>query len=206
MRTFTKAWGRALAIAAVSTIATAAPYAFAHDADPHAHHHMMHEAITSTADYTLPSVMLVRDDGQTVSLKNELDDGRPVVLTFIYTSCTTICPVTSQTLSQLQSELGRDRNRVRIASISIDPEHDTPPRLREYATRFGAGPEWHHYTGTVAASIATQKAFNVYHEDKMNHNPVVLLRAAPGKPWLRIDGLATADDLLHAYQNLVASN
>ncbi|MCX4151654.1 MULTISPECIES: SCO family protein [Paraburkholderia] len=206
MRTFTKAWGRALAIAAVSTIATAAPYALAYDVDPHAHHHMMREAITSTADYTLPSVMLVRDDGQTVSLKNELDDGRPVVLTFIYTSCTTICPVTSQTLSQLQSELGRDRDSVHIASISIDPEHDTPPRLREYATRFGAGPEWHHYTGTVAASIATQKAFNVYHEDKMDHNPVVLLRAAPGKPWLRIDGLATADDLLHAYQNLVASN
>ena len=78
--------------------------------------------------------------------------------------------------------------------------------MREYATRFGAGPEWQHYTGTVAASITTQNAFNVYHEDKMNHNPVVLLRAAPGKPWLRIDGLATADDLLHAYQNLVASN
>jgi protein SCO1/2 len=207
MSTFTKPWGRALTIAAVSTIATAAPYAFAHDdADPHAHHHMMRDTITSTADYTLPSVMLVRDDGQTVNLKNELDDGRPVVLTFIYTSCTTICPVTSQTLSQLQSELGRDRDRVHIASISIDPEHDTPPRLREYATRFGAGPEWQHYTGTVAASMATQKAFNVYHEDKMNHNPVVLLRAAPGKHWLRIDGLATADDLLHAYQNLVASN
>ena len=46
----------------------------------------------------------------------------------------------------------------------------------------------------------------MYHEDKMDHHPVVLLRAAPGKPWLRIDGLATADDLLHAYQNLVASN
>jgi protein SCO1/2 len=40
----------------------------------------------------------------------------------------------------------------------------------------------------------------------MDHNPVVLLRAAPGKPWLRIDGFATADDLLHAYQDLVASN
>ncbi|MBB5511102.1 protein SCO1/2 [Paraburkholderia sp. JPY681] len=102
----------------------AAHYALAHDdADLHAHHLMMLDTITSTADYTLPSVMLVRDDGQTVSLKNELDDGRLVVLTFIYTSCTTICPVTSQTLSQLQSEPGRDRDRVRIASISIDPEH-----------------------------------------------------------------------------------
>ena len=46
----------------------------------------------------------------------------------------------------------------------------------------------------------------MYHENKMNHSPVVLLRAAPGKSWLRIDGLATADDLLHAYQNLVVPN
>ncbi len=200
---FTKAWGRALAIAAVSTFATAAPNAFAQGADPHAHHHMMRDATTSTADYTLPSVMLVRDDGQTVSLKNELDDGRPVVLTFIYTSCTTICPVTSQTLSQLQRKVGRTgtgrtSRRSRWSRSTI--------HMREYATRFGAGPEWQHSTGTIAASIATQKVVNVYREDKMNHNPVVLLHAAPGKPWLRIDGLATADGLLHAYQNLVASD
>lgn len=162
--------------------------------------------MTSTADYTLPAVMLVRDDGQAVSLKNEVDDGRPVVLTFIYTSCTTICPMISQTLSQLQGELGADRDKVHLVSISIDPEQDTPERLREYAKRFGAGPEWQHYTGTVAASVATQKAFNVYRGDKMEHTPVTLFRAAPGKPWLKFDGFTTASDLLHAYQKSVASN
>jgi protein SCO1/2 len=210
MRVFTKPWGRALALAfaVASTITTVAPYAFAQDsADPHAHHHMMKgTTTTSTADYTLPAVTLVRDDGQTVSLKNEVDDGRPVVLTFIYTTCTSICPMISQTLSQLQSELGADRDKVHLVSISIDPEQDTPERLREYAKKFGAGPEWQHYTGTVAASVATQRAFNVYRGDKMNHQPVILLRAAPGKPWLRFGGFATADDLLHAYQNMVASN
>jgi protein SCO1/2 len=168
MRPFTKHRGGlgALAFVAASTIAAVAPQTFAQDsADSHAHHHMKRPAITSTADYALPAVTLVRDDGQTVSLRNELDDGRPVVLTFIYTSCTSICPLVSQTLSQLQSELGPARNRVHMVSISIDPEHDTPSRLREYATKFGAGPSWQHYTGTVAASIATQRAFNVYHED-----------------------------------------
>jgi protein SCO1/2 len=208
MKAFTKPWGRTLAFVVASTITTVAQYAFAQDgADPHAHHHMMKGmTMTSTADYTLPAVMLVRDDGQTVSLKNEVDDGRPVVLTFIYTSCTTICPMISQTLSQLQSELGADRDKVHLVSISIDPEQDTPEHLREYAKKFGAGPEWQHYTGTVAASVATQRAFNVYRGDKMDHNPVALFRASPGKPWLRFDGFATADDLLHAYQKSIASN
>ncbi|GAB7548841.1 SCO family protein [Cupriavidus sp. 8B] len=209
MRTLKERWGTALvsAIAVGSTIAVVVPYAVAHeDADPHAHHHMMRDMRTSTVAYSLPAVTLVRDDGRTVSLKDELDDGRPVVLTFIYTTCTSICPVISQTLSQLQGELGPNRDKVHMVSISIDPEQDTPSRLHEYAAKFGAGPEWQHYTGALAASVATQRAFNVYHEDKMKHSPVVFLRGAPGESWLRIDGFATADELLHAYQKLVAAN
>src|SRR5438445_2578276 len=200
MRTVIKSLVAALALAAAGSAAPAsAP-------DPHAHHHhMMPELMRSTVDYALPQVSLVREDGKTVSLIDELNDGRPVILTFIYTTCTSICPMISQTLSELQSGLGSDRDKVHMVSISIDPEQDTPARLREYARKYGAGPEWQHYTGTVAASIATQRAFDVYRGDKMQHNPVTLLRAAPGKPWLRIDGFATVADLLGAYQDLVAS-
>ena len=90
-------------------------------------------------------------------------------------------------------------------SISIDPEQDTPARLVEYARRFHAGPEWQHYTGTLAASITAQRAFDVYRGGKMSHTVVTLMRAAPGKPWLRIEGFATPDDLLRDYRELVAS-
>ena len=44
--------------------------------------------------------------------------------------------------------------------------------------RFHAGPEWQHYTGTVEASLAAQRGFNVWRGDKMSHMPVMLLRAA----------------------------
>jgi protein SCO1/2 len=175
--------------------------------DMHVHHHDMTAGTTrTTADYALPPVTLVRDDGKSVSLADELDDGRPVVLTFIYTSCTTICPMVTQTFEQLQEQLGSERDKVHIVSISIDPEEDTPARLKSYAERFGAGPEWQYYTGTVDASVAAQRAFNVYRGDKMNHTAVAFLRAAPGKPWLRLDGLATPDELLSAYHDVLASN
>lgn len=181
MRTVIKSLVGTLALAIAAMTAPTTPGAFAASApDPHAHHHhMMPEIMRSTVDYALPQVSLVRDDGKTVSLINELNDGRPVILTFIYTTCTSICPMSSQTLSQLQSGLGTDRDKVHMVSISIDPEQDTPARLREYAKKYRAGPKWQHYTGTVAASIATQRAFDVYRGDKMNHNPVTLLRAAP---------------------------
>jgi protein SCO1/2 len=210
MNTFRKLTTHATILAAVAAFGVL-PYASAHedaeaDAHAHMHHHMTRDVKTSSVPYNVPSITLVRADGHRIDLKNELDDGRAVVMTFIYTTCTSICPVISQTLEQLQNELGPQISHVHLVSISIDPENDTPARLREYAAKFGAGPQWQYYTGTVDASIAAQKAFNVYREDKMNHNPVVLLRAAPGKPWLRVDGFATADELLHSYQELVASN
>jgi protein SCO1/2 len=134
-----------------------------------------------------------------------LDDGRPVLLNFIFTACSSICPLASQTFAQFERKLGPESKTVHLMSISIDPEHDTPTRLTQYAKKFRAGPEWQHYTGTLAASLAAQRAFEVYRGDKMSHPPVTLMRAAPGKPWLRIDGFVTPDELVRDYRNLLAS-
>lgn len=162
-------------------------------------------ATRSTAEVPLPQVKLVREDGKTVSLPAELDDGRPVVLDFIFTTCAGICPLMSQTFSLLQGKLAGGRERVHLVSISIDPEQDTPPRLAGYAKRFKAGPQWSFYTGSAEASLLAQRAFEVFRGDKMDHTPVTFLRAAPGLPWVRIDGFATADELATEFRELVAS-
>jgi protein SCO1/2 len=160
---------------------------------------------TSTVQYVVPHVTLVRDDGKTISLPEEMNDGRPVMLNFIFTSCGSICPLMSQIFAQFQRNLGPESDQVHLMSISTDPEQDTPARLNEYAQQFHAGPEWQHYTGTLAASLAAQRAFDVYRGDKMSHTPVTLLRAAPGQPWRRIDGFVTPDELLREYRELLAA-
>jgi protein SCO1/2 len=162
-------------------------------------------ATRSTVQYSVPRVTLVRDDGKSVSLPQEMNDGRPVLLNFIFTSCGSICPLMSQIFADFQRKLGADAQHVHLMSISTDPEQDTPARLTEYAHRFDAGPEWRHYPGTLDASLAAQRAFDVYRGDKMSHTPVTLLRAAPDKPWRRIDGFVTPDELLHEYRQLLAS-
>jgi protein SCO1/2 len=161
-------------------------------------------AHVSIVDYAVPDVRLVRDDGKSVSLREELDDGRPVLLNFIFTSCTSICPLSSKVFADFARELGPERHHVHLMSISIDPEQDTPAQLRAYARQFRAGREWRHYTGTTAASVAAQHAFDAYRGGKMEHTPLTLLRVAPGRPWMRIDGYITADELLHHYRNLLA--
>ena len=176
--------------------------------DPHAHHHHMMQAppptTRSTVNYKVPDIALVRSDGARVQFSHELDDGRPVLLNFIYTTCTTICPVMTQTFAEVQKRLGRDAAKVKMVSVSIDPEEDTPARLTEYAKRYQAGAQWTFYTGSAEASLTVQRAFDAYRGDKMNHAPVTFFRSAPGQPWIRLDGFATPDAVLGEVRTQVA--
>jgi protein SCO1/2 len=195
-------------VLAFATIAVATAHAGASDgaADEHAHHLLNKAPVSgthrSTAAYAIPNVRLTRQDGAVVNLGNELNDGRPVVLSFIYTSCTSVCPLISHTLSELQSKLGNNPDRVHLVSITIDPEQDTPARLRDYAKTFNAGPEWQHYTGTLTASQTVQRAFDVYRGDKMDHISATLIRPAPGAAWIRLDGFPTADEIFAELSDL----
>lgn len=148
-------------------------------------------ATRSSVDVKVPEVALQRDDGQTVLLANELGSG-PVVLTFIFTKCGTICPVMSQIFARLQRSV---EGTVRLMSISIDPEYDTSTRLADYSRKVGAGSHWHFYTGTSEASVSAQRAFETFRGDKMNHTPVTFVRGAHTKQWVRIDGFASAEEL-----------
>lgn len=186
-----------------------APLSMSAMAEDHSHHH--HHAMPAEADgyvrtqaaYTLPDVKLVDADGTGVPLRSELaEQDKPVILNFIFTTCGAICPVMSATFSQLQAALGPERDAVRMLSISIDPEEDTPDALKAYAGKYGAGPQWQMLTGSLADSIAVQRAFGVYRGDKMSHQPATFLRAAPGQPWVRLDGFASADDILREVRQL----
>jgi protein SCO1/2 len=159
----------------------------------------------SSMQYSVPELKLIRQDGRSVSLPEEMNDGRPVIVNFIFTTCGSICPLMSQVFGQFQQMLGAESGHVHLMSISTDPEEDSPARLREYARKHGAREGWNHYTGTLEASQAAQRAFGVYRGDKMSHTPVTLLRIAPGQPWLRVDGFVTPDELMHHFHQLLAA-
>ncbi|MEY4907884.1 MAG: hypothetical protein RL260_1602 [Pseudomonadota bacterium] len=157
----------------------------------------------TTAAYALPDVPLMGHDGRRVGLRRAVDDGRPVVLSFIYTTCNAICPVGSQVLMQFRERLPEERQRVNMLSVSIDPEQDSPRKLAAYARRFGGAGVWPHYTGTAEDSVAVQRAFDAWRGDKMNHVPLTFLRAAPGQPWVRLEGFVSPDQLVAEYLGLV---
>ena len=186
----------------VAAVAWCAPRVLRAHGDEHDHAAVPKGIRRSEVFYKLPALTLVRQDGASVAFPQELDDGHPVILDFIYTACTTVCPVTSMVFSQLQPLLGKDLASTKMVSISIDPEFDTPERLTEYAKKFEAKAQWRHYTGTREASLAMQKAFNVYRGEKMNHVPATFLRGAPARPWIRLEGFATPEELAREFREL----
>ena len=157
----------------------------------------------SVQTYSVPAVKLVDADGVSRPLAKALDDGRPVVMTFMYSSCTTVCPIVNQTLVQFEHLLAADRPKVNTVSISIDPTHDTVQKLAEHAKRSGASGAF--YTGDPGVSELVQRAFNVWRGgDKMNHKAVFLMKAPGVAGWVRIDGLITPAELLSIYKHMVS--
>jgi protein SCO1/2 len=175
--------------------------------DPHAHHHVhpdMNAAVKrSMVDVALAATPMVKQDGSKTTLAKELDGKKPTILAFIYTSCTTVCPVTSQILSRTQDLFGADLPNVRILSVSIDPEYDTPERLLAYSQKFGAKAQWQHYSGTLANSVAIQKAFGAYRGDKMNHVPLMFINGGGKKNWVQLEGFPSAEQVLKEYRDQV---
>lgn len=156
--------------------------------------------VRSEQRYTLPALRLQRADGKVLSLTDALADGRPVVMTFMYGSCATVCPITNQTLVAFEQALGPELARVNVVSISIDPDHDSVRRLAEHARRTGA--RGNFFTGDPAASEAVQRAFDAWRGDKANHQPVFLLSADPQRQWVRLDGLVLPDRLMVEFRRL----
>ena len=97
--------------------------------------------------WSVPDFALTERTGQTVKLADFA--GQVWVADFFYTTCPGPCPTMSSRLSEVQKQLGTDP-RLRLVSISIDPEKDTPAVLKLYAEKFHATDRWLFLTGPKA--------------------------------------------------------
>jgi protein SCO1 len=96
---------------------------------------------------TVPSFQFQDQNG--VAFGPETLQGKPWVADFVFTRCPTVCPLMTERLAALVPQLGE---RVHLVSLSVDPDFDTPERLRAFAREHRAtSPRWHFLTGDSAA-------------------------------------------------------
>jgi protein SCO1/2 len=91
-----------------------------------------------------PAFTLTNRDGRAVRSQDLA--GKPWIADFIFTRCPASCPLMTARMARLDQELARD-HEVRLVSISVDPEHDTPAVLERYAQSYKAPPRWLFLTG-----------------------------------------------------------
>lgn len=102
-------------------------------------------------EHTVPKFALTDQNGREYSHRDVA--GKVRIVDAFFTSCPTICPVISSQLARVHDKLWAEglEQRVRILSHTVDPERDTPARMRRYGERLGADPEvWKFLTGPEA--------------------------------------------------------
>jgi protein SCO1 len=151
----------------------------------------------------VPNVPVVTQDGKTLNFYDDLIKDKIVVLSFIYTSCKDICPLATARLGEAQELLGDRVGRdIFFYSISIEPERDTPERLKQYADAFHAGPGWLFLTGLPEDIKTIRYKFGDRRPDLADHRNDVVLGNGKTAEWQRENALGDLEHFVRAIEDM----
>ena len=148
-------------------------------------------------------VVLVNQFGEPMRFYTDLLEGKTVVINTFFTSCDGACPVMSGGLLEIQDWLGDRLGRdAHLISISVDPEIDTPARLREYADRFKARPGWFFLTGEPENVDWVLSRLGQRVQEREAHSNILFIGNEPAKKWIKVFGLDPPQKLIGAIESV----
>jgi cytochrome oxidase Cu insertion factor (SCO1/SenC/PrrC family) len=151
-----------------------------------------------------PNHLLITQDNKPVRFYDDLLKGKVVLINFMFTTCTGICPPMSANLAKVQSYLGdRVGKDVHIISISVDPTVDTPEKMKKFADGFKAGPGWYFVTGKKENVDWVLYKLGGYVDDKMKHSGVLIIGNEATGEWLKTAALRNPSQIAQAVQDLL---
>jgi protein SCO1 len=139
-----------------------------------------------------PDAPLITHQGKQVRFFSDLIKDKVVVINFIYTNCPDECALETARLREVQKILGdRVGKDVFMYSITIDPQHDTPKVLKDYAEKFETGPGWLFLTGKDADITQLRVKLGLYSvadkEGKLqDHNLSLIIGNQGTGQWMRV--------------------
>ena len=155
----------------------------------------------------LPGFKLDDQSGRAVSLAGER--GKLVLLTFLYTHCKDVCPLTAQNLSAAVRLLGPRRDDVRVLAVSVDPRGDTPAAVRRFVRLHRLVPQFHYLIGSHEQLAPIWKAYSVTSvrraKGDIDHTLYTVLADGSGKARVLYDATATPVDVAHDLRLLLTS-
>ncbi len=161
---------------------------------------------SGAVEVTLYDEALLDQDGRSVRFVSDVIAERIVVMTFIYTNCTTVCPVISAIFQQVQAEFGERLGKdVVMVSVSVDPGRDTPERLKAYALKYRAQPGWIFLTGGKHVVDKVLEGLGAYSQDFTAHPNMTLIGDRRSGKWSRTYGFADPKHIVAEVDKLAAA-
>lgn len=149
----------------------------------------------SIAEKYFSNLPLTDQNGNRVAL-GDLMKGRTVVVYSFFAQCPSSCPMMAKSLTELQSRfadrLGQD---LWFISITVDPENDTPARLKAYAARNVARKGWSFLTGSREEVDAALKKLAQWRPTREDHANIWIIGNDKTGLWMKANGLAKANEL-----------
>jgi cytochrome oxidase Cu insertion factor (SCO1/SenC/PrrC family) len=110
-----------------------------------------------------PDISLGDQSGQTVSLSGLEHQGKVIVLEFMDSHCTDICPIISQEFVVAHRQLGADASKVAFVAVNVNPFHLAQSDVAAFTDEQGLSevPEWHFLTGSIAQLQDAWKKYGV---------------------------------------------
>ena len=159
----------------------------------------------SPAERYFSDVELIDQDGQKVRFYSDVLKNKVVAINTFFTTCTSICPPMNRNFEKMQDALGdRLGKDVFLVSITVDPETDTPTRLKEYGRRFHARPGWMFLTGKKENVDWALYKLGQYVETKDAHTSIFIIGNEPKGLWKKAFGLAKAEELIRIVEDVIA--
>jgi protein SCO1/2 len=147
-------------------------------------------------DHYLAKLSLVDQNGRRVDLYDDLIKNHTVVLNSFFASCTGSCPVMARTFLHLQNKLGdRVGKDVILVSITVDPENDTPEKLKAYAEKMGAKRGWYFLTGSREEVDAALGKLGQYAEIREAHKNIIIAGNDRTGLWKKALAIAPSDEV-----------
>ena len=157
-------------------------------------------------DVQLHDLELLTQNRKRVKFKSDVIADKLVAMTFIYTSCTTVCPVYNAIFTQLQDLLGeRLGQEVVLVTMTLDPARDVPRRLQKEARKFRAKPGWVYLTGKKQNVDQVLRGLDAYFADFTQHPPMAIVGDGQTGTWKRFNGFPQAGQLLAMIDELKAA-
>lgn len=150
------------------------------------------------------NTLLVNQHGEEFRFYQDLLEDKTVVISVFFTECdehcTNIIKIMQKIRDSFKDEMGES---LRLLSITVDPENDTPKTVEAYSNEYTAGSGWHFLSGDLENVNAILRILGKYVDQRESHDSILLVGNVSTGLWKKVNGLADPGEIIESVKSVL---